>query len=316
MMPYASNAVIFNVARKVRAYQRIPRSRALVPYRTRQVLSRYKSRIAGLSALTVGGAGALSTQFNGRYLNNMRLSTKRAFRVTRRMFRGPGRRWAVKQRQQIGERVGTDRTRSANAAEDLDDFSSRILYTTPLIQNIPEGTGNAQRMRDLLNVRGFKLRVEVENNQTLPLYVNFAVVHPKQKYEITLDDFFRDNGGDRSINFNDTSLDSLDYATRNINADRYNILMHKRFRLASDAGEIQNAFQPMPNTDATRILQFYVPFKRQIRYDDAGTGELPIHQVYFLCWVDTANTPAGNAPIATVMRFSSRFITYFRNTRD
>ena len=63
------------------------------------------------------------------------------------------------------------------------------------------------------------------------LYFNVAVIHPKQAYHLSTVDFFRDNGGDRALNF-DGSLDSLDFASRNINANRYAVLMHKRYRLA------------------------------------------------------------------------------------
>lgn len=301
-MPYANQRVVLNVAKRVRAQQL-----ALSRYRNYRNLVRYKSPAFALASV---GAGYLSTKSNGRILNNMRMSIRRARGITQRVFNRKSNFKRV-QRSHIGERVGSDRTRSSNVAEDALTIDTRTLYVVPLIQNITEGTGNSQRFRDMLNIRGFKLRFEITNEGGEGLIWNVAVIHPKQGSDVTTVDFFRDNGGDRSVNFN-IGLTSLDFATRNINVDRYSVLAHKRFRLQSK--EIESYI--LPNTDQTRMVSMYIPLKKQVRYDDQGTGEIPVHQVFCVYWCDKLNTPTSSPVVVDQLAMLQRFVTYFRNTRD
>lgn len=302
---YGSTPVILNVAKKARRYVN---SRALVPYRKPlRALVRYKRPAFAAAA---AGVGYLSTMPNGR------MSIARARGVTQRIW---NRRTSYKrkQRKDIGERVGSDRTRSTNAAENRFLADTRILYVVPLIQNIVEGTGNSARFRDLINVRGFKLRMQFRNLSNSGMYLNIAVIHPKQGNDVSLVDFFRDNGGDRALDFG-IARTSLDFATRNINNDRYSILAHKRYRLGGNAPLAGQSIVPWPNTDATRLIQFYTPLKKQIRYDNDGVAEeeFPIHQVFLVYWCDNVNKVGGDPVVNDVLEHQYRYTTYFRNTKD
>lgn len=283
---YGSNAVIMATANRVRRYQRMKRYANLVRYRSPALVA------------ASAGLGALSNTSYGKY------AMRNAGRFARKAYS-----YIKRQRDQVGERIGKDRTRSTNSAENFNSIDSRTLYSVPLITNITEGTGNSQRMRDLINLRGFKIRMEINNDLSGPIVFSIALVHPKATYDLTTLDWFRDNGGDRATNFND-NLTSLDFATRQINTDRYAVFMHKKYRLSADGDT------SLPNTDRTRILDFYVPIKKQIRFDEVDVGELPVHQCYLVYWCDRLNAGSLTPPQQDAMTVNYRFITYFRNTKD
>jgi len=292
---YGSNRLISVIAKKARQQMTMRGSRAIVPYRMRRAIVRAAPRVA------VGGA--LATTALNMYRNRGRLNLGRAQRITQRMYR--------KARSGVGERVGSERCRSRNTVVQNATYGTRVLNVTPLIANVSEGTGNDQRMRDLINVRGFKLFTEFIHQSGRLQYLNIAVIHPKQGQVVTVDDFFRENEVDRAVDFTDT-FTALSFATRSINTDKFNVLMHKRFRLAP-ANTTTSGF---PNTDNARVLKFYVPLKKQIRYQDNDGVETPIHQLFMVHWSDQFGTISGVASGAAQYQLFERHILYFRNTRD
>lgn len=215
----------------------------------------------------------------------------------------------------IGERVGTSRCRSVQTSSLSASYDTQTLNTVPLIQNLFEGTGNNQRMRDLINVRGFKMYLEItagENSRML--YVNLAVLHNKvDAQSIDTQDFWRDNESDRAIAFDALGVDALRRYTGQINTDKYAVLWRTRFRINS--ANATTGVSQFPNIPVSKVIVKYLPLKRQIRYQDQDTNEVPIDQVYLCWWCDQYAEESNTVlPEALVMNF--RNIMYFRNTRD
>lgn len=217
----------------------------------------------------------------------------------------------AKQRAKIGDRIGTSSARRDLVVEDNTAINTRTLYFAQL-DDISEGTGNNQRMRDQLNIRGFRIFMNVTNNTGNAVYFNFAVVSCINQDQPTTFNFFRSYGTPRAVTFS-TSLTSTDFHFRPINTDEYAVLSHKRFHFGS-APSTGN----LGSTSHYKQILMWVPVKRQQRYDTeatSGTAELSQKKIYKCFWCDTNNTGASALPVTT-LQYISKVVVYFRNTRD
>lgn len=222
---------------------------------------------------------------------------------------------AKKARQSIGEQIGTSSCK--NRIQSLDSaFSSRstrTLYIEDLC-NIPHTPGEKnQRERNIINIRGFKICMAVKNNNNIPLYLNVALLSPKNQGGITVENFWRSNGEERGQDFS-SNQPSLAYHCLNINTDKFYILKHKRYRLAHDNPAGGTLFQDNKGNSFMN-LDWYVKLKRQIRYDRTDTS-LPIDgAVYLVYYADGWTASQGSAPVANAFEVMQRHITYFRESK-
>ena len=173
-----------------------------------------------------------------------------------------------------------------------------------------EGTTPAQRQRNLINLRGFKLCLELNFDATVSvtsaseLYVNVAVVVDKrdpQASSISDSRFFRDSTGtDRGIDFSAVP-DSLGLHCLPLNSDQLLVFMRKKFRIRPN---------PQDGTNLALVDQ-YLPINRQIRFTETNTPDTRFHLMY---WVARAGT-TGVTPV-TRGTVQYRHITYFKETCD
>lgn len=210
----------------------------------------------------------------------------------------------------VGEDPGTG-TSKRFVPEDADamDHSSRVLFSDNLT-DIPQSATNNDidgRQRQIAFVSGFHICMELWNNSTtLPLYVNVAIVVPKATTTVTSTNFFRGSGNDRSLDFS-TALSANDFHCLPICTDKYIILKHIRICLDPQSATFSGK--------QYRNLDFYVPFKRQIRWRDNVSSLADNGNVYLCYWCDLFQTAAGSALTANVLKLSKRCVTYFREPK-
>lgn len=250
---------------------------------------------------------------NRKTIGRMARGAKRAYK----QYARTSRKRAKFSRKNIGEPVGTDTGKRAVVGEDDAIIrSTRTLYTQGLC-DIPQGSALDERERRIANIRGFKICCEVKNLASEPLYVNVAVLSLKAgassgSGQVNVNDFFRASAGpDRARDFGST-LTGMEFHCLPINTDRYTILKHKRYRLVP----------PVTGTTVSHSgssymnIDWWIPLKRQIRWD-AGTASDPeAGAVTFVYWADKMFNTAGTAIETSQFRFSSRLVTYFKEPKN
>jgi len=180
--------------------------------------------------------------------------------------------------------------------------------------NIDSTTNNtiSLRQRDIINVRGFKICMEVTNKGAVPLYFNVAVIAPKDGAAgVNTVDFFRSSATERARDFS-TDLTSLEYHCLPINTDRYTVLKHKRYRLLSGptgSDYIANSGKNYMNLD------WYIPLKRQVRFNNGDGGSPESGKVYFVYWGSGFGQNGGVIQGNADMEITERIVTYFREPR-
>lgn len=244
----------------------------------------------------------------------------RRYHRTRTMAPYKRRRVAYKKqhfsRRQIGERPGSNTTKRFTILDQSPTFlNTRTLYKHELT-SIPRAATNEidSRMRDILNVRGFKLYMHFDSaaSAARPSTINVAVISPKDGVlDVNETGFFRGTGLTRGLDFDPTILNSLDFNTRHINTDKYIILWHKRFLIAERTGTASKTNKQ----NSYVMIKKWIGLKRQVRYDGipegpSGARTGPVWLVY---WIDKFQTAAGAGfPDASL---AARAVTYFREPR-
>lgn len=219
-------------------------------------------------------------------------------------------------RVRIGHPVGTSTSKyrqTAQRAIDIGDpLNDRTLYAFDLT-GIPQGEEPTQRERDLINLRGFKVCMEVVNTSDAPLYFNFAIISPKTDVNLNPIEFFRSYSDNRGTDFESPNISSLDYHCRPINTDVFNILHHKRYVLTTksnlEKGEV------FAGNASIRVMRYF-PVRRQVRYRRQleGDGDFCTTPIFFVFWAAIAGFGTETEP-QFAFRTDTRVVTYFREPK-
>lgn len=191
---------------------------------------------------------------------------------------------------------------------------TRTLYDDELI-SIPRNDTSVSpfeqlfaRQRELCYVAGVKICYEFHNVGTSTSSVrrvNMACIVPRCSNNVNSTDFFRSGSNERAVNF-DTSLSSMELNCLNINADEYNIIWRKRFRLLNDNANVMGKFN--------KTIHAYIPIKRQFRFNDGQTvPECPTPKIVY--WFDDINTDGGNPAQTAAIDLTRRIVVYFREPK-
>lgn len=232
-----------------------------------------------------------------------------AFEAGSMLYRG----WKGRARREIGERPGSSSAkREVVFEQNITNRDTRQLYNERLT-DIIQGTGINERERRIVNIRGWKICMEIKNLRDIPLYVNVAVIAPKMGTTtsgVGVGDFFRaSQGADRARDF-DTSLSGLEFHCLPINTDRYTILKHKRTRLvAMAAGGDTVALSGYSYMN----IDWWIPLKRQVRYDGSTGDKNESGRVYLVYWFDGFSANAATLSVANAAQASIRAVAYFRD---
>lgn len=211
--------------------------------------------------------------------------------------------------------------------------SSQIANTVPttiltktianaLITDINQGDTRNARERNVIYIKGLRIRMTFRNNNSLPKWVNVAVLNPKDPFPssggsanlFTTDKFFRILGQvDRSPNDGST-MNGLQWGTTPINTDTNNVVWHTRFRLGPRFETTTQAFTTGTGAPAYRTLSRYLKIGKKIAYQTTAgnTCLAPLWLViYCSSFEEDATAPeAGNAII-----YQADLVTYFTDAK-
>jgi len=188
--------------------------------------------------------------------------------------------------------------------------ASRTLTSYDLV-DINRATNHEinRRSRDIVNLKGIKLSMNIVNGSDQPLYVNVAVIVPKydqSQSTVRIRDFFRGNANGRGTDF-DTNLSALELNTLPINRDQYHVLYHRRMTLGP-AGTVGGY-----NTDANRsyaTINKWIKVNRQIHYEN---NEPVNGRVQLAYWCDEFDRGTGDLVQPSRMFVGEHHIMYYQN---
>lgn len=194
----------------------------------------------------------------------------------------------------IGEDIGTTNPKTAQSYFlDVTSRNSNTLYDEDVL-NLERGDLLNQRERDLVNLRGWKINMELVNTTASVVYCNVAIIHPKKATAVSSSQFFRSYDTSRNQDFGSTLMNAHMRHCYPINTDQYLILKHKRFRLAPN-GQAANQSQEFGSSVHNECL--WVPLGRQIRFNGNGstTNNQKAYLVYWFGQAGTNTLDAANA---------------------
>jgi len=232
---------------------------------------------------------------------------KRKYKGVRRSFKS-NKRARMFARTNVGESLGATTCKTHSISNtDIVGKNTRTLYTSSLCE-IPKGTDINERLRKHVNLRGFKVCFEVLNQNTDPLYLNVAVIHPKATTnggQVDTNNFFRDTSANRARDF-DIGMTGLEFHCLPINTDDYVVLKHKRFRLgpmptpsSSDPSITQN------NSNNYMNIDWYIRLNRQVRWNNDEDDKPTDGDVYVVYWADKMFASASTLAVSNVLRCCS-----------
>lgn len=220
-------------------------------------------------------------------------------------------------RRKFGDPLGSSNAKRSLLDNDTKHYpcATRTLYVEDLLQFQKDSIRLDARNRDIINFRGCKMCFEIFNNLSQPTYVNVALVSRKDNKESDTDlgsDLWRGNGNMRAFDFTN-STSALTYRCANINTDKYLVHKHKRYLIG--ANNTSAGFSEQQHS--YRMIKWYVPFKRQLRFEDPGEAptNAPVNaNLYLIWWCCRYGQGPGAAPEANSLQFNHRIIRYFRET--
>lgn len=205
-------------------------------------------------------------------------------------------------RSQIGDKVGSVGTKEYLTGSITGDLGQRELAYLSLTTLPATATNDVnERQRNIVNCRGWKIYMRFNridpgttNENDQPLYLNIAVVSPRhsQLGGNLSDNFWRDGTqNSRALNFNPGAgyWDPLVYNMYSINSDMFVILKHKKYKLGRTTTDASAADA---NKESCVNLKWWVPLKRQLRYE--GAAVTANDDVYLVYWYDMQGTTATN----------------------
>lgn len=273
------------------------------------------------------GAGQLVPFGNKRAMTRVVLANKKArlaYGIAQHIYqnRGRYRRAAIrigrayrryKRRKTVG-RIGESvrsptRSKTHLSASNVATRDTRVLYNTELTALVATGSGINARERQQVYFGGVKFCISCRNNATVPLLVNYAIVHDKQTNNaltsVNPNDFFRTQGStSRNTDFNN-ALSSLEFHCNHLNTDRFTVLHHRRIMLGPSP--ISTGYTPNVRTNFRQIRK-YVPIKRKIAFED----NLAQSKIWFIMWCDRQFTTGGSSSVAGAIEWQERHWSYFR----
>lgn len=234
-------------------------------------------------------------------------------RTTRLRRRYGGRKTRNKKRAfsraNIGEPLGTSsvKTRIVQVGGQL----TKRTFGQHDLTVIPEGTGESQRERQIINCRGFSISLTFKNESSQVadlLTLNVAVVAMKHSSAAAIppENWFKaeDNADQRGTDFT-PALTNEEFFNLPINTDLYTVLKHKRYHLRHQQGGIDRYW---------RRIKWYIRLKRQLVYEDATEGSCR-NKVFVVYWCDRFQNPSGSAAGAPGVTTQGKFVTYFRDSK-
>lgn len=179
--------------------------------------------------------------------------------------------------------------------------NTRTLYTTALAYIPKQTTADEQNLRDgnKVTIKGFAINIRFDNlSHDAGLYINVAIVIPRQSSAVSASEFFRDWGIERWLDF--ATGWSSEVTNRPINTDKYEVIMHRRY-LLNQANEVSVGTGNFPNAPSGVRLQMYSKVNRAFTYDGTS-GNTKEALPYLIHWCDQQRAASGSAAVNDVLR--------------
>lgn len=193
--------------------------------------------------------------------------------------------------------TGGTRLTSDNASRRYASLVSLTSNSLNLLEmtNIGQGTGPNERENNSILLKGMAINFMFVNTRPLEkLYLNFAMLTPKQGNLIDNTSFFRSN----DVNINEDFASSPDILSaltkhiRPINADKYIIHFHKRCILGPRGGTT-TAIHDL-NSPSTKKYKIYYKLNQKVTF--SGTPEQADQKIWIVYWF---NVLGSTPPIAS-----------------
>lgn len=184
------------------------------------------------------------------------------------------------------------------------NFDTRTPYGNDLtlIAKSDDGLNTIdERQRQTIIISGFSLKWCFINRAVEPMFMNIAVVNPKNQNTPTMstDGFFRDYNLSRDVNFS-TSLSGLELHSLPISTDKFRVLAHKRFVIPATSTLIskqKTPGDPIETTEANasglpniHCGKLWVPLRKGIKFNDDSDDNCE-SKCFAVFWFDTVSAP-------------------------
>lgn len=268
--------------------------------------------------MSMPAAAAANTLYGvGKAAYRNRRGIKRAARTVQKAYRKYKRTKQNNPTKWLGESPGVGNTkRNENHIVNNSTMNGASMYAWDLLELPEAGATNDidKRQRDLVNISGCKIDLELKNTTATPIYLNVAVVIPKTSQSVDTTDFFRSyQGGSRGVNFDNATLNGIDYHRLVLNTDKYAVVMRQRWCLRGH--DLENEAANIMSSGGTNYICWskYINVKKQIRYDAAVLR--PQTPMYLVMWCAQM---FDAAPVATTAQaeYSMRNAVFFRETAN
>jgi len=254
--------------------------------------------------------------------------------VRRRLYsQGRTKTAMARARTMIGRRIGGSSTAKTHLSPILPGFlDSRTFVKDINLLAIEQSSSAAlthARQSFVIDVIGFAVEFHVKASSASdtysslngipylnPMLWNVAIIAPTDNNVVTTDDFFRSQGENKStrdIDFTN-ALSAIEMHGLPINTDKFQILMHKRFKVGSCNKQSTTNGSTGAVPDIATFKK-WVPMYRQVAYSDS-TADKCTSPVYFVYWYDHmfAPAPLGAQPRGAVIE--AKVVTYFRDPHN
>jgi len=214
----------------------------------------------------------------------------------------------------VGFPPGTKIAFCNNTVNKWDAITSAVDTRTQTVDIVTaiarKTTGNEinLRERDMINLRGFSIRIGVKNRtQNALMTVRMALVYDKNKTSWTATDFFRSYGDSRTLDFDGSlagGIDPCQLMVNPINRDKYEVLWERKVTLGP-INDVAGGTNYSRTLDNTMNLNTYVPVNRQLRYTGPLSSDCA-DNLFLVVWSDYPNGVATD-PISNAFTYQ-RFV--------
>lgn len=232
------------------------------------------------------------------YSRRRRLTAKRAIVVT------PGR--SVRRRTRsnytkngrIGEKVGLSSCKRVTTIALGSQDVPALMFLPHNVCNLGKGSAINERERDIINCRGFRVRMHIQNLSYYPVTWHMALVAPKEDWNRTGDGFIRGHYGTRDLNIDEVQS-GVENNENAVNTDKFVVVKHHRIKIgpSGDPDTTQTSAVNRYNFANVRqnwvYKEYFFKLNRQLRYEDSNANCLT--PMYLCTWFDYSGRGAGVA---------------------
>ena len=211
-------------------------------------------------------------------------------------------------------------TASSKRNTPINDVAPTLVATKVLrsfnLCDVPHSDTNNinTRQRHLVNFRGFKLCMEVSNVEDVPIYFNVAMVTVKANTAPTAFEFFRGSGQNRALDFGGATVNGLEYHCLPLNADKFNILWHKRYTLNPGFSTTPTVYKSDSGKSFFTIKK-YTKFNRQLQYANNADVIPESGGVWLIYWASVFGSSDVSPSLPNALSISTRVVAYYREPK-